>query len=244
MAGADLWAVAGSKIYIGPTMPTQLADFVAADFNAVVWTEIDGWQTMGAIGDTAEAITTSLINRGRDVKQKGTWNAGSMENTFALVPEDTGQLALIAASKTRLNYPFKIVYSDLPAVRTATATISQATPGVVTWNAHGLAENTGVVFTTTGALPTGLTAGTTYYVKTVLTANTFTVAATRGGTAIDTSSAGSGTHTVTTVPSGTENYFVGLVMTAQRAGGEANTVQTISGTVEINSNIVEVGALG
>ena len=244
MAGADLWAVAGSKIYIGPTMPTQLADFVAADFDSVVWTEIDGWQTMGAIGDTAEAITTSLINRGRDVKQKGTWNAGSMENTFALVPNDAGQLALIAASKTRLNYPFKIVHSDLPAVRTATATISQATPGVVTWNTHGLAENAAVVFTTTGSLPTGLTAGTTYYVKTVLTANTFTVSATKGGAAIDTSSAGSGTHTVTTVPSGTENYFVGLVMTAQRAGGEANTVQTISGTVEINSNIVEVAALG
>lgn len=244
MAGADLWAVAGSRIYIGPTMPTQLADFTASDFDSVVWTEIDGWQTMGAIGDTAEAITTSLINRGRDVKQKGTWNAGSMENTFALVPDDAGQAAMIAASKTRLNYPFKIVYSDLPAVRTATATISQATPGVVTWNAHGLDPNAGVVFTTTGALPTGLTAGTTYYVKTVLTANTFTVSATKGGAAIDTSSAGSGTHTVTTVPSGTENYFVGLVMTAQRAGGEANTVQTISGTVEINSNIVEVAALG
>lgn len=244
MAGADLWAVAGSKIYIGPTMPTQLADFVASDFDSVVWTEIDGWQTMGAIGDTAEAITTSLINRGRDVKQKGTWNAGSMENTFALVPDDAGQAAMIAASKTRLNYPFRIVYSDLPAVRTATATISQATPGVVTWNAHGLDPNAGVVFTTTGALPTGLTAGTTYYVKTVLTANTFTVSATKGGAAIDTSSAGSGVHTVTTVPSGTENYFVGLVMTAQRAGGEANTVHTITGTVEVNSNIVEVAALG
>lgn len=244
MAGADLWAVAGSKLYIGPTMATKLTDFTESDFSGVVWTEIDGWQTMGAIGDTAETITTSLINRGRDVKQKGTWNAGTMENTFALVPGDTGQAALIAASKTRLNYPFKIVYSDAPGVRSATVTISNASPGVITWNAHGLAENAAVVFTTTGALPTGLTASTTYYVKTVLTANTFTVSATKGGTVIDTSSAGSGTHTATTEPSGTENYFVGLVMSAQRAGGEANTVHTLNGTIEVNSNIVEVAALG
>lgn len=244
MAGADLYAVAGSKLYIGPSMATKLTDFVAADFNAVVWTEIDGWQTMGAIGDTAEVITTPLINRGRDTKQKGTFNAGTMENTFAIVDGDAGQTALIAASKTRNNYPFRIVYSDAPAVRTATVTISNASPGVVTWNAHGLAENAAVVFTTTGALPTGLTAGTTYYVKTVLTANTFTVSATRGGTVIDTSSVGSGTHTITTEPSGTENMFVGLVMSAQRAGGEANTVHTITSTIEVNSNPVEVAALG
>lgn len=76
----------------------------------------------------------------------------------------------------------------------ATVTISNASPGVVTWTAHGRAANDPVAFSTTGALPTGLTAGTVYYVKTVLSANTFTVSATPGGAAINTSSAGSGTH--------------------------------------------------
>lgn len=80
---------------------------------------------------------------------------------------------------------------------TATVTISNATPGVITWNSHGLVVNRSVVFTTTGGLPTGLTAGTAYYVKTVLDANTFTVAATPGGAAINTSSAGTGVHTAT-----------------------------------------------
>lgn len=79
----------------------------------------------------------------------------------------------------------------------ATVTISNASPGVVTWNAHGLVVNRSVIFTTTGALPTGLTAGTVYYVKTVPDANTFTVAATPGGAAINTSSAGTGVHTAT-----------------------------------------------
>jgi hypothetical protein len=82
-------------------------------------------------------------------------------------------------------------------IAAATVTISNASPAVVTYAASGLLVNMPVVFTTTGGLPTGLTAGTTYYVKTVLTANTFTVSATIGGVAINTSSAGSGTQTCT-----------------------------------------------
>lgn len=81
------------------------------------------------------------------------------------------------------------------AVRSATVTISNASPGVITWTAHGLTVDKPINFTTTGALPTGLLPGVNYYVKTVLTANTFTVSATIGGAAINTTSAGSGTHT-------------------------------------------------
>lgn len=76
----------------------------------------------------------------------------------------------------------------------ATVTISFASPGVVTWNSHGLAADTPVRFTTTGALPTGLSTGTTYYVRNP-GANTFEVALTAGGTSINTTGAGSGTHT-------------------------------------------------
>ena len=64
----------------------------------------------------------------------------------------------------------------------ATVTISQANPGVVTWTNAG------------GALPTGLTAGTAYFVVN-LSGDTFNLAAKPGGTGIQTSSAGSGTHT-------------------------------------------------
>jgi hypothetical protein len=48
-----------------------------------------------------------------------------------------------------------------------------------------------VVFSNTGgALPVAITAGTKYFVKTVLTANTFTISATAGGTAINTATTG------------------------------------------------------
>lgn len=51
-------------------------------------------------------------------------------------------------------------------------TISIANPAVVTWTAHGLSNGAGIKFSTTGALPTGIIAGTVYYVR-KLTEDTF-----------------------------------------------------------------------
>ena len=82
---------------------------------------------------------------------------------------------------------------------TATITVTIASPGVVTWVGHGLADGTPIMFNTTGALPTGLTAGTVYYVKSPAT-DTFNVAATAGGAAINTSGSQSGTHTAIANP--------------------------------------------
>lgn len=78
----------------------------------------------------------------------------------------------------------------------ATVTMTIASPSVITWTAHGLLANTPVIFATSGALPTGFVAGTTYYViSTGLTANEFQLSATQGGTAINTSGSQSGVHT-------------------------------------------------
>ncbi len=83
---------------------------------------------------------------------------------------------------------------DLPYIE-ATVTITIAAPGVVTWTGHGLAVNDTIRFTTTGALPTGLAINTTYFVKEVLSANTFTVSTSAGGAAVTTSGTQSGTQT-------------------------------------------------
>lgn len=81
---------------------------------------------------------------------------------------------------------------------TGTATITIATPGVVTSTAHGLKAGSTISFTTTGALPTGITAGTVYYViATGLTADAFQFSATAGGAAINTTGSQSGVHTLT-----------------------------------------------
>jgi len=73
-------------------------------------------------------------------------------------------------------------------------TMTIATPGVVTWTAHGMSDGAMVLLTTTGELPTGFTAGGVYFVVNSGT-NTFELAATSGGAAIDTSGAQSGVHT-------------------------------------------------
>lgn len=84
---------------------------------------------------------------------------------------------------------------------TSTITVTITSPAVVTWNNHRLVAGTPVVFTTTGALPTGMTASTTYYVISAgLATNTFRFAATVGGSAINTSGSQSGTHTATVNP--------------------------------------------
>lgn len=73
------------------------------------------------------------------------------------------------------------------------ASITVASPGVVTKVAHGLLAGDAIKFTA-GTLPTGLSLNTTYYVlSSGLTADDFQVALTAGGTAIvTTGSAGSG----------------------------------------------------
>jgi hypothetical protein len=158
---AELYPVAGAKIFIGGVLSTKKTAFSASDFSGQTWVEIDGWETCGGFGDGAELITTQLINRQRDLKMKGTRNSGSMENNFAIIRADAGQVALRAAEATDTNYAFKIEWDDAPAGDAPTPTIQ---------------------------------------------------------------------------------YFIGLVMSANDQGGSANTVQMLSSTIEINSNIVTVAS--
>jgi microcystin-dependent protein len=79
------------------------------------------------------------------------------------------------------------------------ATLSIATPCVITLANHGLTTGQTVFFTTTGALPTGVNANTTYFIN-VINANTFNLATSYvnliAGTYIATSGSQSGTHSL------------------------------------------------
>lgn len=110
-----LLGTAKTKIYIG-TAPLIVggADFVAADFDAVTWTEIKGHTNLGTIGDTAEKITSPEIGRGRLRKLKGVRDAGSQALVCDLDIADAGQLALIAAEKTNTTWPIRIDFNDAP----------------------------------------------------------------------------------------------------------------------------------
>lgn len=235
---ADMYPVAGSRIYIGGTA-TAKEDMVESDFSGQVWTEIDGWSTAGAIGDTSTAITVSMINRKRDVTMKGTRAADAFDNTFVFLPDDPGQQKLFAADADDCHdYAFKVEVGT-GCEDSATVTISNGSPGVVSWPTHGLQNGDRVKFTTTGSLPTGLTPNTSYYVVSA-TSGQFSVAATLGGAPIATSTTGSGTHTATTESETPIRYFVGPVMSASEQGGEANTGRLLNVSIARNSNLVKV----
>jgi hypothetical protein len=94
------------------------------------------------------------------------------------------------------------------ATRDATVTITIASPGVATDTSHGYSNGQAIVLSTTGALPTGLVAGTTYFVINEAT-NTYQLSPVYNGPAINTSGTQSGVHTsaalsaITRVTSGT-----------------------------------------
>ena len=116
------------------------------------------------------------------------------ENVYVTWSGGTGVTGLYPVTALDTDTTGTAVTIDL-AYKSSTVTISIAAPGVVTWTDHGLSVNDTIRFTTTGALPTGLAINTTYYVKTVLSPNRFTVSASAGGAAITTSGTQSGTQT-------------------------------------------------
>ena len=127
-----------------------------------------------------------------------TMTAGML--TYTTVPEDdytewVNTTSYVVGDKVRMTTYHKI-YEAIGG-KTSTVTISAASPAVVGWVYHGLSEGSAITFTNSGgALPTALVAGTTYYVKTPL-ADSFNIAATIGGAAIN-CTGGSGTHTAHT----------------------------------------------
>ena len=127
----------------------------------------------------------------------------------------------------------------------ATCTISNATPGIVTKAAHSFGIASEVEFTTTGVLPAPLVAGTSYYVCGGATylANSFALATSEAnavaGTAIATTSAGSGTHSAI-------NTSNNLIKMERSRVGESNRPHVMAYTWErdtdgVNGTIRVVG---
>ena len=129
----------------------------------------------------------------------GAWNAGTWGN---------GGPVTIAATGVRIwnqiNWGQNLIYGPrgFPmyywdatlGVAGSTVTMTIASPCVVSCGL-GLADGTPITFSTTGALPTGLLPGVTYYVKYINSAS-FNVSATSGGANIVTSGSQSGVQSV------------------------------------------------
>jgi len=99
-----------------------------------------------------------------------------------------------------------LIDSDCPTWSDEGCTISTASPCVVTRTGHGLTVGNAVVLggsglPTNGATGVALVQGQIYYVQSVPTADTFTIAATRGGAAINTTVNGGGGYRFSAIAS-------------------------------------------
>jgi hypothetical protein len=170
----------------------------------LVATSISVWpnQTPGAGGGTPKVLwagpnNTTILGRSGSAGMFLTGNGPGFASGTALLwgTDDSGGVGNLFLSR-RAVASLRLGNADTSASAAITVTI--ASPGVVTWTSHGLSTGTPVIFTTTGALPTGITSGTTYYVIEVA-ANTFQLATSfanaLAGTAVNTSGSQSGTHT-------------------------------------------------
>lgn len=156
------------------------------------------------VGIDGSAVTTS-----HDYKLAAIPSGGQAREKFVgevtAYPMKTAPSGwLICDGSAVLRSTYAALFAVLnPSIGTFTVTI--ATPAVVTLNGHGLETGDRVYFTTTGALPTGLTANTIYYVIKI-DANTFNLATSFANahvpTKIATSGTQSGTHTLRFSPYG------------------------------------------
>lgn len=116
-------------------------------------------------------------------------NNNLISSTIADVDSDT----TLYSSATTYALNDKVTMND----NSIAVTMTIADPAVITWASHELIVGMPISFTTTGALPTGLLASTTYFISKIVTTSTFEVSEIVGGVSVRTSGAQSGTHTAT-----------------------------------------------
>jgi len=171
------------------------------NYAIVIGTDTSGIANTGSF--TKANITVDAFGRVTAASSNSAENPIGILIDYSARTAPTGWLMANGQAVSRSTYSalFNVI---CPTIGTFTVTI--ASPAVFTLTSHGLIDGDSVYFTTTGALPTGLTANTIYYVISAgLGANTFQVSATVGGSAINTSVSQSGTHTLVLCPYGLGN---------------------------------------
>lgn len=149
-------------------------------------------------GSQTIKLSTSIGGSPVNITAVGTGNLTLTPVSFGITaPAGTTTTALATCAFVSASNPFSSAnWTASETVTTQTATISIASPAVVSVTTAP-ANGTAVAFSTTGALPTGITANTAYYVINS-SGTTYQLSLTAGGTAINTSGTQSGVHTETT----------------------------------------------
>jgi len=132
----------------------------------------------------------------------------------AQVNMPTGKLTVVNNNIYAGLYNDNRLYYTGNLLASKVVSISIGTPAVITLNNHRLIADNQIQFGTSGTLPTGITAGTTYFVLAAgLTLNTFEISLTSGGAPINTSGTQSGVQIYSQTlwtPFITSSAYIGL----------------------------------
>jgi len=141
--------------------------------------------------NTGPSSAAPLTGWGASTWGSGTWGIGSTSTDALRIWNQVnwGQDLVYGPRGAPLYY-----WNASIGLSNSVVSMTIASPCVVT-AVVTLADGTPITLGTTGALPTGLLPGVTYYTK-YLTAATFNLAATSGGVAINTSGTQSGVHSI------------------------------------------------
>lgn len=243
---------AGRRIQVVVSAGTKYGKIISSVYSSVTTTTIV--MDSGSLDSGLSSMNVGLLtvaNYSIPTTGMATFPAGMLIPYAGItVPAYTKLCDGSAISRTT----YSILFSALTSTKTATITI--ATPAVVSATAHGFSIGDKLSFETTGALPTGLVVGTNYYVSTTsFTVDDFrvstTIANALAGTNVATSGSQSGTQTVRKNPygagdgtttfnvpdsrrttmigaGGSQVSTVGPYTTLGAVGGEETHVQTVA----------------
>jgi hypothetical protein len=175
------------------TNTTQIATtaFVQTAAGAIAELNTTNWKVLETVATQTATITIQNPAEVTVPASPANGTAVSFSTTGALPTGITANAAYYVFNRTSTTYKLTTTAGIQQSVA-----ISIASPSVITTSTTAPSNNDIVVFATTGTLPSGLVAGTQYFVVN-RTASTFQVSANQGGTAIATSGSQSGSQTVT-----------------------------------------------
>ena len=257
--GSNALAVTGTLAF--PNNSLTLAEFPTIGANTVLGSIAGGTPAALSQAQLSALITLGAVpgygTIGQFVIGTGTTADaftihGQQNFYFPNLASDPGCFCNTFISNGGANLTHAVVNTTAPGVSTSTPgtatngtlTITIAAPSVITWTGSSLAQDTPVAFTSSGTLPTGITSGTTYFVarSPVPTTNTFSIAATIGGSAITTTGSQSGTQTGYTIRlEGRYNIGIGQQSLPAVTNGSYNTSTGFEGMFNIISGSWNTG---
>jgi hypothetical protein len=100
---------------IGTTLSVSAAapaTYNEAGYEALSWTEVQGIQSIGEIGDRSERISVDLLDTGRRVYANGVKDFAPFPVQMIPSSTDAGQVIVVAGNNTDTLHSFMVSYPD------------------------------------------------------------------------------------------------------------------------------------